>query len=53
MRISQTTFKIMVLSALLISTASLNLPVYAKVFKNQLDAAAGNYTDTITITLTY
>ena len=29
MRISQTIFKIMVLSALLISTASLNLPVYA------------------------
>ena len=29
MRISQTIFKVMVLSALLISTASLNLPVYA------------------------
>ena len=35
------------------SGASENLPVYAKVFKNQLDAAAGSYTDTINITLNY
>ena len=35
------------------SGASEDLPVYAKVFKNQLDAAAGSYTDTINITLTY
>ncbi len=33
--------------------ASVDLPVYAKVFKNQLDAAAGSYTDTITITINY
>ena len=35
------------------SGASEDLSVYAKVFKNQLDAAAGSYTDTINITLTY
>ena len=35
------------------SGASEDLPVYAKVFKNQLDAAAGSYTDTITITINY
>ena len=35
------------------SGASEDLPVYAKVFKNQLDAAAGSYTDTINITINY
>ena len=35
------------------SGTSEDLPVYAKVFKNQLDAAAGSYTDIINITLTY
>ena len=35
------------------SGASENLPVYAKVFKNQRDAEAGSYTDTINITLNY
>ena len=35
------------------SGASENLLVYAKVFANQLDAAAGSYTDTITIALDY
>ncbi len=35
------------------SGASEDLPIYAKVFKNQLDAAAGSYTDTINITLNY
>ena len=35
------------------SGASEDLSVYAKVFKNQLDAAAGSYTDTINMTLNY
>ena len=35
------------------SGASEDLSVYAKVFKNQLDAAAGSYTDTINITINY
>lgn len=35
------------------SGASADLPVYAKVFKNQLDVTAGSYTDTINITLTF
>ena len=33
--------------------ASVDLPVYAKVFKNQRDAEAGSYTDTINITINY
>ena len=35
------------------SGASADLPVYAKVFKNQLDVTAGSYTDKINITLTF
>lgn len=35
------------------SGASADLPVYAKVFKNQLDVTAGSYTDIINITLTF
>ena len=35
------------------SGTSEDLVVYGKVFKNQIDAAAGDYTDTVTIGVYY
>jgi spore coat protein U-like protein len=43
MRISRTTFKIMVLSALLISTANLNLPAYAFTTTADMNVDFGDY----------
>ena len=41
------------IKAVIASGSSEDLTVYAKVFANQLKAAAGSYTDTINITLNY